>query len=110
MRGKLSPRISTQEVFRLRINQRLVTLLTLFIFLFVVGTIIATRTVAYLEAGFELKGFLVEVITYVIALTGWLFMFIYSYLKGDFKDVEAPKYDILELHEKIEQAEKGGSK
>ncbi len=94
----------------MRINQRLVTLLTLFIFLFVVGTIIATRTVAYLEAGFELKGFLVEVITYVIALTGWLFMFIYSYLKGDFKDVEAPKYDILELHEKIEQAEKGGSK
>ncbi|MCF6242702.1 MAG: hypothetical protein L3J74_15320 [Bacteroidales bacterium] len=31
-------------------------------------------------------------------------------IKGDFKDVEAPKYDILELHEKIEQAEKGGSK
>jgi len=93
----------------LRINQKLVTLLTLFIFLFVVGTIIATRTVAYLEAGFELKGFLVEVITYVIALTGWLFLFIYSYLKGDFKDIEAPKYDILELHEKIEQAEKGGS-
>ncbi len=93
----------------MRINQKLVTLLTLFIFLFVVGTIIATRTVAYLEAGFELKGFLVEVITYVIALTGWLFLFIYSYLKGDFKDIEAPKYDILELHEKIEQAEKGGS-
>jgi len=94
----------------MRISKNLVVVLTLFIFIFVVGTIIATRTVAYLEAGFELKGFLVEVITYVIALTGWLFLFIYSYLKGDFKDVEAPKYDILELEEKIEKAEKGGIK
>ncbi len=94
----------------MRISKNLVVILTLFIFIFVVGTIIATRTVAYLEAGFELKGFLVEVITYVIALTGWLFLFIYSYLKGDFKDVEAPKYDILELEEKIEKAEKGGIK
>lgn len=94
----------------MRISKNLVALLTLFIFIFVVGTVIATRTVAYLEAGFELKGFLVEVITYVIALTGWFFLFIYSYLKGDFKDIEAPKYDVLELEEKIEQAEKGGNK
>ncbi len=94
----------------MRISKNLVALLTLFIFIFVVGTVIAVRTVAYLEAGFELKGFLVEVITYVIALTGWFFLFIYSYLKGDFKDIEAPKYDILELEEKIQEAEKGGKK
>ncbi|NPA52861.1 MAG: hypothetical protein GXO22_08195 [Aquificae bacterium] len=94
----------------MKISKNLVALLTLFIFIFVVGTVIATRTVAYLQAGFELKGFLVEVITYVIALTGWFFLFIYSYLKGDFKDIEAPKYDVLELEEKIQQAEKGGKK
>ena len=85
----------------------------MFIFLFVVGTIIAVRTVAYLEAGMagsELKGFLVEVIAYILALTGWLFLFIYSYLKGDFKDIEAPKYDILELEEKIVEEEKKGGK
>jgi hypothetical protein len=78
----------------------------LFIFLFVVGSIIAVRTVAYLEAGFELKGFLVEVISYIIALTGWLILFIYSYLKGDFKDIEGPKYDLLEREEKIIESEK----
>ncbi len=94
----------------MKISKNLVAVLTLFIFIFVVGTVIAVRTVAYIEAGFELKGFLVEVITYVIALTGWFFLFIYSYLKGDFKDIEAPKYDILELEEKIEKAEKGGMK
>lgn len=97
----------------MKISQKTVSLLVLFIFVFVVGTIIATRTVAYLEAGMsgsQLKGFFVEVIAYVIALTGWLFLFLYSYLKGDFKDVEAPKYDILELEEKIIKAEKEGGK
>jgi len=97
----------------MRITQKTVALLIMFIFLFVVGTIIATRTVAYLEAGMsgsELKGFLVEVITYVIALTGWLFLFVYSYLKGDFKDIEAPKYEILEMEEKVIKAEKEGGK
>ena len=97
----------------MRITQKTVALLIMFIFLFVVGTIIAVRTVAYLEAGMagsELKGFLVEVIAYIIALTGWLFLFIYSYLKGDFKDIEAPKYDILELEEKIVEEEKKGGK
>ncbi len=97
----------------MKITQKTVALLIMFIFLFVVGTIIAVRTVAYLEAGMagsELKGFLVEVIAYILALTGWLFLFIYSYLKGDFKDIEAPKYDILELEEKIVEEEKKGGK
>jgi len=90
----------------MKITAKTVSIMILFIFLFVVGTIIATRTVAYLEAGFELKGFLVEVIAYIIALTGWLWLFIYSYLKGDFKDIEGPKYEILEMEEKIVKAEK----
>ncbi|HEV09293.1 MAG TPA: hypothetical protein ENO34_02705 [Sulfurihydrogenibium azorense] len=93
----------------MKITQRTVALMTMFIFLFVVGSIIAVRTVAYLEAGFELKGFLIEVIAYVIALTGWLLLFVYSYLKGDFKDIEGPKYDLLEREEKlIEEDKKAG--
>lgn len=94
----------------MKITQKTVTLMTLFIFLFVVGSIIAVRTVAYLQAGFELRGFLVEVITYVIALTGWLTLFIYSYIKGDFKDIEGPKYELLEKEEKIVEAEKNAGR
>jgi FtsH-binding integral membrane protein len=90
----------------MKITQRTVSLMVLFIFLFVVGSIIAVRTVAYLEAGFELKGFLVQVIAYIVALTGWLTLFIYSYLKGDFKDIEGPKYDLLEREEKLIEADK----
>jgi len=90
----------------MKITQRTVSLMVMFIFLFVVGSIIAVRTVAYLEAGFELKGFLVEVISYIVALTGWLALFIYSYLKGDFKDIEGPKYELLEKEEKIIESEK----
>lgn len=94
----------------MKITQKTVTLMTLFIFIFVVGSIIAVRTVAYLQAGFELRGFLVEVISYVIALTGWLTLFIYSYIKGDFKDIEGPKYELLEKEEKIVQAEKNAGR
>jgi FtsH-binding integral membrane protein len=97
----------------MRITEKTVALLILFIFLFVVGTIIAVRTVAYLDAGMsgsELKGFLVEVISYVVALTGWLALFIYSYMKGDFKDIEGPKYELLEMEEKVIKAEKEGGK
>ncbi len=97
----------------MRVSQKTVALLILFIFLFVVGTIIAVRTVAYLEAGMsgsDLKGFLVEVIAYVVALTGWFFLFVYSYMKGDFKDIEGPKYEILDMEEKIIKAEKEGGK
>ncbi|NPA54720.1 MAG: hypothetical protein GXO21_08670 [Aquificae bacterium] len=97
----------------MKITERTVAILILFIFLFVVGTIIAVRTVAYLDAGMsgsELKGFLVEVISYVVALTGWLALFIYSYLKGDFKDIEGPKYELLEMEEKVIKAEKEGGK
>ncbi len=97
----------------MRITEKTVALLILFIFLFVVGTIIAVRTVAYLDAGMsgsELKGFLVEVIAYVVALTGWLALFIYSYMKGDFKDIEGPKYELLEMEEKVIKAEKEGGK
>jgi len=90
----------------MKITQRTVSLMIMFIFLFVVGSVIAVRTVAYLEAGFELKGFLVEVISYIVALTGWLALFIYSYLKGDFKDIEGPKYELLEKEEKIIESEK----
>jgi hypothetical protein len=90
----------------MKITQRTVSLMVMFIFIFVVGSIIAARTVAYLEAGFELKGFLVEVISYIVALTGWLTLFIYSYLKGDFKDIEGPKYNLLEREEKIIESEK----
>ncbi len=97
----------------MRITEKTVALLVLFIFLFVVGTIIAVRTVAYLEAGMtgsELKGFLVEVIAYVVGLTGWLALFIYSYMKGDFKDIEGPKYELLDMEEKVVKAEKEGGK
>ncbi len=90
----------------MKITPRTVSLMIMFIFIFVVGSIIAVRTVAYLEAGFELRGFLVQVISYIIALTGWLVLFVYSYLKGDFKDIEGPKYEILEREEEIIKSEK----
>jgi len=37
---------------------------------------------------------------------GFLFIIGWAFLKGDFRNIEKPKTDILELHEKIEKIEK----
>jgi len=45
-------------------------------------------------------------IAYVIGLTGWLMLFIYSYMKGDFPHIEGPKYEILEIRRKNSKSRK----
>jgi hypothetical protein len=45
----------------------------------------------------EVQGFaLVPVTTYFIVGIGYLCLFVWSYLQGHYKDVEAPKYRLLE--------------
>jgi len=45
----------------------------------------------------EVEGFaLVPVTTYFIVGIGYLCLFIWSYLQGHYKDVEGPKYRLLE--------------
>jgi hypothetical protein len=38
---------------------------------------------------------------------GFFFLFLRSFLKGDFKDLEGAKYRVLEMEERIREIERG---
>ncbi|MEE9614250.1 MAG: hypothetical protein V3W31_04760 [Thermodesulfobacteriota bacterium] len=55
----------------------------------------------------EVVGFaVIQVITYLFVAVGFFFLFVWSFLKGDFKDVERAKYRVLEMEEKMVAEEK----
>ena len=56
----------------------------------------------------EVTGFaVIQVITYLLIAIGFFFLFLWSFLKGDFKDMEKAKYRILEMEEKMREIERG---
>lgn len=55
----------------------------------------------------EVAGFaVIQVITYLLVAIGFFFLFIWSFLKGDFKDIEKVKYRVLEMEEKAQEMER----
>lgn len=56
----------------------------------------------------EMAGFAVmQVVTYLLIAIGFFFLFLWSFLKGDFKDTEKAKYKVLEMEEKALEMERG---
>ncbi len=54
----------------------------------------------------EMAGFAVmQVLTYLIVAMGFFFLFIWSFLKGDFAQWEDCKYRVLEMEEKMKRIE-----
>ncbi|RMF69355.1 MAG: hypothetical protein D6743_02015 [Calditrichaeota bacterium] len=53
----------------------------------------------------DLKSFgAISVVTYFIGLMGILFFTLWGVFKGHFRDIERPKYRMLELDEEIERS------
>jgi len=48
---------------------------------------------------------ILPVITYLIVAAGFACLFFWAYLTGQFKDVEAPKYRMLEMQDEIDARE-----
>jgi hypothetical protein len=46
---------------------------------------------------------IVPVTTYLVVGVGFLLLFIWTVTKGDYKDIEAPKFRLFELDEQAEQ-------
>ena len=58
----------------------------------------------------ELAGFAFDpIIVYGLVAMGFLCMLAWAYLTGQFRDVERPKYDMLEEFEAQERAERRGA-
>jgi hypothetical protein len=54
----------------------------------------------------ELAGFAFDpIVIYGVVAVGFLFLLAWAFLTGQFKDIERPKYDMLERFEEQERAE-----
>ncbi len=49
--------------------------------------------------------FLIPVMNYLLVAAGFLCMFFWAYFTGQYRDVEAPKYRMLEMQEEIDRAD-----
>ena len=48
---------------------------------------------------------ILPVMTYLVVAAGYLCLFMWAYLTGQFKNIESPKYRMLELQQEIDAAE-----
>jgi uncharacterized membrane protein len=78
-----------------------VTAGTAFVFKLVDFFITATS-----EGPGALASFLIPVMNYLLVATGFAFLFVWAYTRGQFRNVEDPKYRMLELNRLVEQHDK----
>jgi len=56
----------------------------------------------------DITGFAaIQVITYLLVALGFFCLFIWSFLKGDFRDMEKSKYRVLEMEDRINEGRGG---
>lgn len=53
-----------------------------------------------------LASFLIPVLNYLLVAAGFFFLFLWAYITGQFRDVERPKYRMLEIEAEIEHQER----
>ncbi len=54
----------------------------------------------------DIPGFaVVQMVTYFVAVVGFVLLLIWSFLKGHFKDVEGPKYRMMEREAELDRQE-----
>lgn len=52
-----------------------------------------------------LGSFLIPVANYLLVAAGFFCLFLWAYVTGQFRDVEAPKYRMLEMQDEIDREE-----
>ena len=52
-----------------------------------------------------LGSFLIPVANYLLVAAGFFCLFLWAYVTGQFRDVEAPKFRMLEMQDEIDRAE-----
>ena len=71
-------------------------------FLFKLVEFIATATT---EGPDALGSFLIPVLNYLLVAAGFFCLFLWAYFTGQFRDLEAPKYRMLEMQDEIDAME-----
>lgn len=52
-----------------------------------------------------MASFLIPVLNYLIVAAGFALLFLWAYFSGQFRDLEGPKYRMLEMQEEIDRQE-----
>jgi cbb3-type cytochrome oxidase maturation protein len=52
----------------------------------------------------SLASFLIPVLTYLVVAAGFFCLFLWAYVSGQFRDIERPKYRMLEMQDEIDAA------
>lgn len=87
-------------------SEKILIFTIVFLIIFSIGTAIVIRTIQEFKEGSDLGPFLVVVFARLATLLGFLAIMTALFLRGQFKDIERPKTDLLELEEKIQKMEK----
>lgn len=91
----------------MRKTEKILIVVIVFLIIFSIGTAIVIRTVEEFKSGrSDLTPFIIVVFARLSTLIGFLVIMVALFMAGKFKNVEQPKFDLLELEEKIEKAEK----
>ena len=54
-----------------------------------------------------LASFLIPVMNYLLVAAGFSCLFVWAYVTGQFRDVERPKYRMLEMQQEIDRSGRG---
>lgn len=88
-------------------SEKILIFTIVFLIVFSIGTAIVVRTIDEFKSNeSDLTPFIIVVFARLFTLIGFLTIIAALFLRGSFKNIEKAKFDILDLEEKIEKAEK----
>ncbi|WP_457626090.1 hypothetical protein [Persephonella sp.] len=96
---------------KIKITPKLVTTVLFSLMVLSVGFYMIEKSIDFFNSEFarnesDFRGYLTVLFARLFMIIGWIAIIVSLYFRGHFKDIEKPKTDILELHEKIEKMEK----
>ncbi|WP_293443425.1 hypothetical protein [Persephonella sp.] len=96
---------------KIKVTPKLVTTLFFSLMILSVGFFMIEKSIDFFNSEFaqnesDFRGYLIVLFARLFMILGWIAVIGALFFRGHFKDIEKPKNDLLELHEKIEKIEK----
>ncbi|WP_456464928.1 hypothetical protein [Persephonella sp.] len=96
---------------KIKLTPKLATVLFFSLMILSVGFFMIERSIEFFNSEFaqnetDFRGYLIVFFARLFMILGWIAVIAALFFRGHFKDIEKPKNDLLELHEKIEKMEK----
>ncbi len=96
---------------KIKVTPKLVTTLFFSLMILSVGFFMIEKSIDFFNSEFaqnesDFRGYLIVLFARLFMILGWIAVIAALFFRGHFKDIEKPKSDLLDLHEKIEKMEK----